>query len=46
VGELLARIRVMLRRSLQQVPEPVFRIDELEVDLAGRLVGGKEKRWP
>lgn len=38
VGELLARIRVMLRRSLQQVPEPVFRIDELEVDLARRLV--------
>ncbi|KAF0189774.1 MAG: two-component system OmpR family KDP operon response regulator [Desulfobulbaceae bacterium] len=38
LGELLARIRVMLRRSLQQVPEPVFRIDELEVDLARRLV--------
>lgn len=38
VGELLARIRVMLRRSLQQTPEPVFRIDELEVDLARRLV--------
>ena len=38
VGELLARIRVMLRRSLQQVPEPVYLIDELEVDLARRLV--------
>ncbi len=38
VGELLARIRVMLRRSLQQAPEPVYRIDELEVDLARRLV--------
>jgi two-component system KDP operon response regulator KdpE len=38
VGELLARIRVMLRRSLQQTPEPVLRIDELEVDLARRLV--------
>jgi len=38
VGELLARIRVMLRRSLQQTPEPIFRIDELEVDLARRLV--------
>ncbi|MDP3478777.1 MAG: response regulator [Desulfoprunum sp.] len=38
VGELLARIRVMLRRSLQQTPEPVYRIDELEVDLARRLV--------
>ncbi len=38
VGELLARIRVMLRRSLQQLPEPVYRIDDLEVDLARRLV--------
>jgi two-component system, OmpR family, KDP operon response regulator KdpE len=38
VGELLARIRVMLRRSVQQAPEPVIRIDELEVDLARRLV--------
>ncbi len=38
VGELLARIRVVLRRSLQAQPEPVFRIDELEVDLARRLV--------
>ncbi len=38
VGELLARIRVMLRRSLQQLPEPVYRIDALEVDLARRLV--------
>jgi two-component system KDP operon response regulator KdpE len=38
VGELLARIRAGLRRSLQQVPEPVFRLDELEVDLPRRLV--------
>ncbi|KAF0217137.1 MAG: two-component system OmpR family KDP operon response regulator [Geobacteraceae bacterium] len=38
VAELLARIRVSLRRSLQQVPEPVFRIDELEVDLPRRRV--------
>lgn len=38
VGELLARIRVALRRSLQQTPEPVFRIDELEVDLPRRRV--------
>ena len=38
VGELHARIRVMLRRSLQQLPEPVYRIDDLEVDLARRLV--------
>ncbi len=38
VGELLARIRVMLRRSLAQVPEPVIHIEELEIDLARRLV--------
>ena len=44
VGELLARIRVVLRRSLHQTPEPVYRIDALEVDLARRLVRilGKE----
>jgi len=38
VAELVARIRVVLRRSLQQSPEPVYRIDELEVDLARRRV--------
>lgn len=38
VAELLARIRVALRRSLQQAPEPVFRNDDLEVDLARRRV--------
>lgn len=38
VGELLARIRVMLRRSLAQAPEPVIHIEELEIDLARRLV--------
>jgi len=38
VGELLARIRVALRRSLQQTPEPIYRIDALEVDLARRRV--------
>lgn len=38
VGELLARIRVMLRRTMQQVPEPVIHIDALEIDLAKRLV--------
>ncbi|MBI5558165.1 MAG: response regulator [Deltaproteobacteria bacterium] len=44
VGELLARIRVALRRSLQQTPEPVYIIDELEIDLARRrlLVRGEE----
>ena len=38
VGELLARIRAALRRSLREVPEPVFRIGELEVDLPRRRV--------
>jgi two-component system, OmpR family, KDP operon response regulator KdpE len=38
VGELLARIRVALRRALQQVPLPVYRMDDLEVDLVHRRV--------
>lgn len=38
VAELLARIRVALRRSLQQAPEPVYRIEELEIDLTRRRV--------
>ena len=44
IGELLARMRASLRRSLQQVPEPVYKIDELEVDLPRRrvLVSGKK----
>lgn len=44
VGELLARIRATLRRALPPSPEPVYRIDDLEVDLASRLVRlrGKE----
>jgi two-component system KDP operon response regulator KdpE len=44
IAELLARIRVSLRRAVQQAPEPVYAIGELEVDLARRrvLVGGQE----
>lgn len=38
VGELLARIRAALRRSLQQTPEPVFRSGGLEMDLTRRRV--------
>ena len=38
VGELLARIRAALRRSLQQAPEPVFRSCGLELDLTRRRV--------
>ncbi|QXE91013.1 response regulator [Geomonas subterranea] len=44
IAELQARIRVSLRRSLQQAPEPVYRCGELEVDLPLRRVrlSGKE----
>jgi two-component system, OmpR family, KDP operon response regulator KdpE len=44
IAELLARIRVVLRRSVQQAPEPVYRIEGLEVDLSRRrvLVQGAE----
>ncbi len=37
-GELLARLRVALRRSMQTASEPVFEIGELRVDLAHRQV--------
>jgi two-component system KDP operon response regulator KdpE len=44
VGELMARMRVVLRRSAQSTSEPVFQIGELKVDLAQRQVtiAGKE----
>jgi two-component system KDP operon response regulator KdpE len=38
VGELLARIRAALRRSLQEIPEPVFVSGSLKVDLTLRRV--------
>jgi len=38
VGELLARIRAALRRSLQQSPDPVFTSGELVMDLTLRRV--------
>jgi two-component system KDP operon response regulator KdpE len=37
-GELMARIRVAMRRSLQSTSEPVFESDGLKVDLARRKV--------
>lgn len=43
IGELLARIRVALRRSIQQAPEPVYRVDSLEVDLEHRRVMSEGK---
>jgi two-component system KDP operon response regulator KdpE len=44
MGELLARMRVALRKSIQQSPEPVYKVDGLEVDLEHRrvFVQGKE----
>jgi two-component system KDP operon response regulator KdpE len=44
IGELLARMRVAFRRSLQQAPEPVYKVEGLEVDLEHRrvFVQGKE----
>ena len=44
VGELLARIRAALRRSLKSTGEPSFKTGDLEVDLEQRLVkvAGKE----
>src|SRR5512136_3479092 len=38
VGELLARIRAALRRSLKQTPEPVYALADLRVDLDSHLV--------
>lgn len=38
VGELLARIRVALRRSLRQAPEPIFSSGDLVMDLTLRRV--------
>jgi len=38
IGELLARMRVALRKSIQESPEPVYRMDGLEVDLEHRRV--------
>jgi two-component system KDP operon response regulator KdpE len=38
IDELLARIRVVLRRSQQQVAEPVFCDEDLTVDIAHRRV--------
>jgi two-component system KDP operon response regulator KdpE len=38
VGELLARIRAALRRTLQEIPEPVFISNDLQMDLSSRRV--------
>jgi two-component system KDP operon response regulator KdpE len=38
VGELLARIRTVLRRQIAGASEPVFKLGGLSIDLANRLV--------
>lgn len=38
VGELTARLRVALRHMRKEEPEPVFRVGQLCVDLAARVV--------
>ena len=38
IGELLARMRVALRKSIPKSPEPVYKVDGLEVDLEHRRV--------
>ncbi|WP_136524822.1 response regulator [Geomonas ferrireducens] len=38
IGELLARVKVALRRTLQQASEPVFHCNGLQVDLSHRRV--------
>jgi two-component system KDP operon response regulator KdpE len=43
IGELLARMRVALRKSILQSPEPVYKVDGLEVDLEHRRVFVHEK---
>jgi two-component system KDP operon response regulator KdpE len=43
-GELLARMRAALRKTIQESPLPVYKVDGLEVDLEHRqvIVEGKE----
>jgi len=43
IGELLARMRVALRKTVQQSPEPIYQADGLEVDLEHRRVVAQGK---
>jgi two-component system KDP operon response regulator KdpE len=43
IGELMARLRVAVRRTAQLDPEPVFSLDGLVVDLAHRRVSSQER---
>jgi two-component system, OmpR family, KDP operon response regulator KdpE len=43
VGELMARMRVVMRRTLPGEAEPVYQVEDLRVDLARHLVTQAEK---
>lgn len=43
IGELMARLRVAVRRTAQLDPEPVFSLEGLEVDLAHRRVTSQSR---
>jgi two-component system KDP operon response regulator KdpE len=43
IGELMARLRVAVRRTATLDPEPVFTLEGLEVDLAHRRVTSQER---
>ena len=43
VGELLARLRVILRRAAAPTDDPIFTIGDLKVDLACRLVSVQDR---
>ncbi|MGC1376242.1 MAG: response regulator [Anaerolineales bacterium] len=43
IGELMARIRVALRRSAHTADEPVYQIEDLQIDLPKRKVTVSEK---
>jgi len=43
IGELLARMRVALRKSIPPSPEPVYKVDGLEVDFEHRRVTAEGK---
>jgi two-component system, OmpR family, KDP operon response regulator KdpE len=43
IGELLARMRVALRKAIQSSPAPVYKVDGLEVDLENRRVRAQGK---
>ena len=46
VGELLARIRVVMRRVVTVEGDPIYRVGKLEIDLAHHVVTLAEKEIP